>query len=543
MTAVLSVSDLAVTIGHRSIVRDVSFSVEQGGTLGIVGESGSGKSMTVLAATGLLDAPASRATGSSKLDGIELVGASDKTLRGVHGSKVGFVFQDPSTSLNPLLTLERQITEPLEAHRNMTRRRARARALELLEAVGIPQPENRLDSYPHQLSGGQRQRIMIAIAIACDPGLLVADEPTTALDVTTEAQIIDLVRTLQHERGSAVVWISHDLGVIGQVADDVAVLQSGNVVEHRGVLDIFDDAQNKYTRRLLDARPLLGRSTPPETRPDAPVVLDVRGLDVSFPVTTPTGRSTVHAVKDVSFSVRHGHTLGIVGESGSGKSTIANTLTGLVRAQAGNATLYNSDGVQGAEVVKVSGRSAAAVRRRIAMVFQDPFSSLDPRGSIGDSILEPIKVHRLLDGQRARTERLNELLDLVGLPESFGQRYPHELSGGQRQRVSIARALALKPNVIILDEATASLDVSIQAHVLALLKQLQQELGLTYVFIAHDLAIVNEMSHDVLVLRNGESVEYREAADLFASPQAEYTRALLSAIPPERPRAAAATDR
>lgn len=537
---VLTVSDLAVDIGRRSIVRDISFQVEPGGTLGIVGESGSGKSMTVLAATGLLDAPASRVRGTSRLGDLDMVSASARTLRSVHGSKVGFVFQDPSTSLNPLLTLERQITEPLQAHRRMTRRQAATRAAELLEAVGIPDPQNRLRSYPHQLSGGQRQRVMIAVALACDPELLVADEPTTALDVTTEAQIIDLVRDLQHERGTAVVWISHDLGVIGQVADDVAVLSAGDMIEHRPVVDVFDDPRHDYTQRLLAARPLLSRSVPLAPEADSPVVLDVRNLDVSYPVTTPTGRSHVHAVKDVSFQVRRGQTLGIVGESGSGKSTIAGALTGLVEAQAGTAMLHSPGLAEDdpIDLLSVSGRGSGATRRRVAMVFQDPFSSLNARRRVSDAIDEPLSVHRLTPPGVPRRARIVELLDQVGLPEEFASRYPHELSGGQRQRVSIARALSLEPDVIILDEATASLDVSIQATVLQLLRRLQDELGLTFVFIAHDLAIVHEMSHDVLVLRHGEAVEYRPTPELFAGPQAEYTRDLLAAVPPERPRAA-----
>ncbi|WP_147917207.1 dipeptide ABC transporter ATP-binding protein [Ruania zhangjianzhongii] len=529
--AVFEVRDLHVAIGKNEIVRGVDLSLQRGGTLGIVGESGSGKSMTVLAATGLLDAPGARVSGSAlvrddRLGEQQLVGASAKALRKVHGDAIGFVFQDPSTSLNPLLTLERQITESLEAHRGMTRRSARTRALELLTAVGLPDPELRLDAYPHQLSGGQRQRVMIAIALACDPALLIADEPTTALDVTTQAQIISLVRDLQEQRGTAVVWISHDLGVIGQVADEVVVLREGVTVEQRPIVDLVDDPQHPYTRELLAARPRLGGSPPPPVDADGAVLLDVQDLDVQFGVSTPTGRSVVHAVQEVSFQVRRGRTLGVVGESGSGKSTIANALTGLVSA-GGAATL---DGVP------LLGRVPRALRRRLAMVFQDPFSSLDPRIRAGDAIAEPLKVHRLHPG-RGR-QRVGELLDLVHLPAAFASRFPHELSGGQRQRVSIARALALEPDLLILDEATASLDASIQAQVLELLRDLQQELELTYLFIAHDLAIVQQMSHDVLVMQQGVAVEYRPAAELFAAPAEEYTRTLMAAIPPERPRAA-----
>ena len=535
---VLSVSDLRVRIGRREIVRAVSFDVERESTLGIVGESGSGKSMTVLAATGLLDAPGAVVTGTSALAGADdstptqLVGASARVLRGVHGSRIGFVFQDPGTSLNPLLTVERQITESLEAHRKMTRRQASARALELVDAVGLPEPQTRLNSYPHQLSGGQRQRVMIAIALACDPELLIADEPTTSLDVTTQSQIIELVRDLQRDFGTAVVWISHDLGAIGQVADNVTVLQDGGVVEQAPILDVFDEPKQPYTQELLKARPLIGGSGPAPADADAPVLLRVEDLDVRFPVTTPVGRSTVHAVKDLSFQIRRGTTLGLVGESGSGKSTVAAALTGLVEPDAGSASL---DGI---DVLDVHGREEKALRRRISLVFQDPFSSLNPRTRAGTAIAEPLRVHRLTKGRQARRKRVDELLELVGLSASFASRYPHELSGGQRQRVSIARALATEPDLLILDESTASLDVSVQSRVLDLLSDLQRDLQLTYLFIGHDLAVIQRMSHDVLVMREGAAVEYRPAAELFENPQQEYTRALLAAIPPARPRAA-----
>jgi peptide/nickel transport system ATP-binding protein len=513
---ILDVRDLRVTIGRREIVRGVSFDVAREQTVGIVGESGSGKSMTVLAATGLLDAPGAVISGASTLtDGTQLVGASARTLRQVHGGRIGFVFQDPGTSLNPLLTLARQITETLETHRNMTRRQARERAAELLDAVGLP--TDRLDSYPHQLSGGQRQRVMIAIALACDPELLIADEPTTALDVTTQAQIIDLVSDLQRDFGTAVVWISHDLGVIGQVADEVTVLREGEAVEQAPILDVFDHPQHPYTRELLEARPRIDGAGPTEVEV-TPVLLEVNGLEVRY--------GDVAAVEDVSFRIRRGTTLGVVGESGSGKSTVAAALTGLAEPSAGTATL---DGVN----VFDAGRD---LRRRISLVFQDPFSSLNPRARVAAAIGEPLQVHRLAKGRRARADRVAQLLELVGLTPEFASRYPHELSGGQRQRVSVARALATEPDVLILDESTASLDVSIQSRVLDLLTELQRELGLAYLFIAHDLAVVHRMCHDVLVMRAGAVVEYRPAAELFAAPEQDYTRTLLAAVPPTRPR-------
>lgn len=529
MTPVLGVRDLRVRVGRAEIVRGISFEVEPEQTLGIVGESGSGKTMTALAATGLLDIPGAVTTGSSELvahgdtGATQLVGATPRLLRRVHGGRIGFVFQDPGTSLNPLLTLERQITESLQAHQNMTRRQARQRALELLEAVGLPDAQRRLDSYPHQLSGGQRQRVMLAIALACNPELLVADEPTTALDVTTQAQIVELIKDLQRDFGAAVVWISHDLGLVGQVADTVTVLRDGVAVEQAPILDVFDRPSDPYTRQLLDARPLIGAGGPAPVPADTPVLLDVAGLEVKF--------RGVHAVKHLGFQIRRGTTLGLVGESGSGKSTVAAALTGLITPSAGTATLG------GTSLLGLRGAAQKSLRRRISLVLQDPFSALDPRVRIGAAIAEPLVVHRLRRGRRQRAARVAELLDMVGLPGGFASRYPHELSGGQRQRVSIARALAVEPDLVILDEATASLDVSVQARILDLLTDLQHELGLTYLFISHDLAVVERMSHDVLVLRDGAAVEYRPAAELLEAPECDYTRALLAAVPPARPRA------
>ena len=529
---VLSVRDLRVAIGATEIVHGLSFDVHAGQTVGIVGESGSGKSLSVLSATRLMDLPHQRVTGESLLHGQDLVRATPAQLRRVHGSEVGFVFQDPSTSLNPLLTLERQLTEGPEAHLRLSHSAARSRAIGLLEAVGLPDPERRLNAYPHQLSGGQRQRVMIAIALACDPSLLIADEPTTALDVTTQAQIIELVREMQRERGMAVVWISHDLGVIGQVADEVTVLYRGNAVEQRPVLELFDAPGHDYTRRLLAARPSLDSPPPPPAPPSERPVLTVSGLQVRFPVKTKTGTEWVQAVQDASFSVRRGETLGLVGESGSGKSTIANALTGQVDPVAGTVLLNDED------VLGARGAAKRSLRRRLAMVFQDPFSALNPRMTVADTIAEPIIVHGLARDRAARDARVLALLDQVKLPAEFAERYPHEMSGGQRQRVCIARALACEPELLILDESTASLDVSIQAEVMTLLKELQQELGLAYLFIAHDLAVVHEMSHHVMVMRRGEIVESGSSEQLYAAPQHEYTRILLAAIPPERPRAA-----
>ena len=495
--AVLEVADLGVRIGGRTIVEQVSFAVQREHTVGIVGESGSGKSMTVLAATGLLDAPGARVSGSSTLTGgsspVQLVGAKPKVLRRVHGARIGFVFQDPGTSLNPLLTLERQITESLQTHRDMTRRAATQRATELLEAVGLPDPATRLHAYPHQLSGGQKQRAMIAIALACDPELLIADEPTTALDVTTQAQIIDLVRDLQHDFGTAVVWISHDLGVIGQVADDVTVLRAGRTVEQAPILTVFDSPRDDYTRDLLAARPVLDAQGPPEVT-GTDELLTVEGLDVRFTVSTPVGRSTVHAVRDVSFTVRRGATLGLVGESGSGKSTVAAALTGLARPDGGTATL------DGTDVFGAKGSAARALRRRIGLVFQDPFSSLNPRARVATSIAEPLSVHDLVDGKAARTERVAELLERVGLPSEFAQRYPHELSGGMKQRVGIARALVSDPDVLLMDEPFAALDAQTRDIMQAELLRIWHEAKKTVLFVTHQIEEAVYLSDRVIVM-------------------------------------------
>lgn len=541
---VLRVRGLVVGVGPREIVHGIDFTVDRGRTLGIVGESGSGKSLSVLSATGLFDAPSAYIGGSSIIDGTEVVGASSSTLRALHGSRVGFVFQDPSSSLNPLMTIEDQLTEGPRRHLGLSREQARERALGLLRDVNLPDPESRLRSYPHQLSGGQRQRVMIAVALSCDPDILVADEATTALDVTTQAQIIDLVADLQRQRGMAVVWISHDLGVIGRIADDVMVMRHGRVVESGSVADIFANPTDSYTRTLLDSRPLLSNATDRDTAPEAitadPVVT-VSGLGVDYVVRGAAGRQTVHAIADVDLAVARGTTLGIVGESGSGKSTIAGVLTGLIES-GGDTTVSGSavvavDG-RSVEAVGVRGADRAALRRRVAMVFQDPAASLDPRMTAAASIAEPLRAHGIASGVAARRDRATELLRDVSLDDTFLDRYPHEMSGGQRQRVCLARALASDPEILILDESTASLDVSVQARVLDLLVDLQEQRDLTYLFIAHDLAVVEQISDAVIVMQHGHVVESGPAQDILHNPQTEYTRSLLAAIPPETPQRA-----
>ena len=532
---VLEVSDLTVGVGRNDIVHGVDFAVAKGRTLGIVGESGSGKSLSVLSATGLFEAPGGYVHGSSTLDGEQIVGAPAGLLRSIHGRRIGFVFQDPSTSLNPLMTLEAQLAEGPMKHLGISAAEARERSLTLLTELGLPDPELRLGYYPHQLSGGQKQRVMIAVALACEPDVLIADEPTTALDVTTQAGIIDLVAGLQRSRDMAVIWISHDLGVIGQIADDIVVMRAGEIVERGSVADIFERPQHEYTKTLLAARPLLrtqqgadAADTHSGREETGEPLLRIEDLTVDFEVSSPTGKRTITAVKDVSLDVYRGRTLGIVGESGSGKSTIANVLTGVVEPASGEARM------SGDPVLGLSGADLKTMRRRIAMVFQDPFAALDPRMTVQRSIAEPLMAHKLVPRRQLR-QRCAELLDQVGLDASFIERYPHELSGGQRQRVCIARALAVDPELLILDESTASLDVSIQAQVLDLLAELQDKHGFGYIFIGHDLAVVEQVSDTVAVMKDGEVVEYGTAEQILRDPQTDYTRQLIDAVPPAEP--------
>ena len=542
---VFSVSQLVVGVGPREIVHGIDFAVAKGETLGIVGESGSGKSLSVLSATGLFHAPSSYVDGSSTLGGTQVIGASRAVLQSLHGARVGFVFQDPSSSLNPLLTIEQQLTEGTRRHLGLSHAQARERAVQLLTDVNLPDPESRLRAYLHQLSGGQRQRVMIAIALSCDPDVLVADEATTALDVTTQAQIIDLVARLQRERGMAVVWISHDLGVIGRIADRVVVLRQGEVVETGDVAEIFAHPQHEYTRELLASRPLLSKvddrgdtDLESEKASTTTPLVSISDLDVRFAVRTSSGRDVVHAVSDVTLDVARGTTLGIVGESGSGKSTIAGVLTGLTTT--GHGTVVRGSAritVEDKEIdaIGVHGAEQKALRRRVAMVFQDPGASLDPRMTVVSSIGEALRAHNLVSGKDALRSRATQLLDDVSLDNSFLDRYPHELSGGQRQRVCLARALASDPELLILDESTASLDVTVQASVLDLLAELQRERGLTYLFIAHDLAVVEQISDTVAVMEKGRVVETGPASKILHHPESDYTRKLLAAIPPETP--------
>ncbi|MEM6460550.1 MAG: ABC transporter ATP-binding protein [Pseudomonadota bacterium] len=531
-------------------VEDVSFDVRPGETVCIVGESGSGKSVSSLSLMRLVEFNGGDiAAGQlifSRRDGEEtdLANASQDLMRHIRGNEMGMIFQEPMTALNPVFTIERQLTEGLLVHKNMTRSQARERALELLREMRIPEPERRLKQYPHELSGGMRQRVMIAMAMACRPRLLIADEPTTALDVTIQAEILALVDRLKRETGTAVVFITHDMAVVAQMADRVVVMYRGNKVEEGSVDAIFMNPQHAYTKALLAAVPKLGemrgkdlpepmRLVGAETSDTTPipgtdkVLLTVKGLTTRFPVFGGLLRRTVanvHAVEDVSFDLNFGQTLSLVGESGCGKSTCGRSILRLVEPISGEILL------DGTDVLKLSASELRRKRAGMQMVFQDPFASLDPQMRLVDQVAEPFWNFSQLSGKELQ-QSVSELFDRVRLPRSFFNRYPHELSGGQRQRVAIARALALKPKLIVADEAVSALDVSVQAEILNLMMELQSELGLSYLFISHDMAVVERVSHHVAVMYLGRIVEMGSRRDIFEDARHPYTQLLLSAVP------------
>ncbi len=532
--------------------RGVSFDVSENSTVALVGESGSGKTVTAMSIPRLLPDNA-EPSGRIVFQGRDLLTATPAELRALRGRQVACVFQDPMGSLNPVFPVGAQIAEPLVLHLGLSRRAARTRAEALLEEVGLPEPRRRLDAYPHELSGGQQQRVMIAMALACEPKLLIADEPTTALDVTIQRQILELLADLKRRRRMSMLFISHDLGVVGEIADQVVVMRHGQVREQGPVAQIFSAPQDAYTRALLACRPRLdhhprrltviddhiaaeaaaaaGEAAAAATAPDvrdaaAPVVLEVRGLAKSFFLREGLfGRREFKAVQDVHFQLRRGHTLGVVGESGSGKTTMGLTLLRLHEPTAGEVIF------DGRDLLALQGAERQAMRRRIQIVFQNPYASLNPRFTIGQTLLEPMRIHAVGADDAEREARALALLQRVGLDAAAFGKYPHEFSGGQRQRIAIARALTLSPQVLILDEAVSALDVSVQAQVLNLLRDLQDELGLAYVFISHDLAVVRFISDEVLVMKDGRVVERAGAADLLAAPREEYTRRLLGAVP------------
>jgi peptide/nickel transport system ATP-binding protein len=551
--SLLSIQDLHVgfRLGERgarttvAAVKGVSFDIPENTTLALVGESGSGKSVTAMSILNLLPDNAQR-SGRILWQGRDLLTASRPELQALRGREIACVFQDPMSSLNPVFSIGSQLCEPLIKHLGLGRRAAMARAEELLAETGLPEPGRRLASYPHELSGGQQQRVMIAMALACEPRLLIADEPTTALDVTIQRQILELIARMKDKLRMSVLFISHDLGVVGEISDRVVVMRHGTVREQGDVAQIFSAPQDAYTRALLACRPSLtdsparltvidahiaggvaGDAAPALAKdPAAPVVLEVKSLAKSFFIKQGLfGKREFKAVRGVNFKLRRGHTLGVVGESGSGKTTMGLTLLRLHEPTGGEVIF------DGQNLLTLSDRDRQSMRRRIQIVFQNPYASLNPRFTIGQTLIEPMAIHGIGAHTAEREERARALLAKVGLGADTFFKYPHEFSGGQRQRVAIARCLTLNPEVLVLDEAVSALDVSVQAQVLNLLRDLQDELGLAYVFISHDLAVVRFISDEVLVMKDGEVVEQASAAQILAAPQQDYTRRLLGAVP------------
>ncbi len=528
MTApLLSIRDLHVHFrqsGKETVaVGGVSFDIGRGETVALVGESGSGKSVTALSIPKLLPYPAaSHPKGEVLFQGRDLLKASEEDLRRVRGNDITMVFQEPMTSLNPLHTVERQITEILNLHRGLSGNAARARVLELLQQVGIQQPEKRLDAYPHQLSGGQRQRVMIAMALANEPELLIADEPTTALDVTVQAQILALMKELQGRMGMAILFITHDLGIVRKIADRVCVMTKGKIVEQGPTAEIFANPRHPYTQHLLAAEP---KGEPPVSDASKPVVAEVQDLKVWFPIKRGFFQRTVghiKAVDGVSVAIREGQTVGVVGESGSGKTTLGLALLRLISSKGRVVVLGKAiDGLKSDDI--------RPLRRDMQIVFQDPFGSLSPRMSVGEIIAEGLAVHEPGLTLEERDGKVVRVLTEVGLDPETRHRYPHEFSGGQRQRIAIARAMILEPKFVMLDEPTSALDMSVQAQVVDLLRDLQARHGLAYLFISHDLRVVRALANDVVVMKDGKVVEQGPAKDVFSDPKTPYTRALLAA--------------
>jgi microcin C transport system ATP-binding protein len=530
--SLLEVAGLNVAFGARRVVDDVGFSLDRGQTLALVGESGSGKSSVALALLGLLP-PGGVASGRVVLDGTATVGAAPEELRRLRGGVAGMVFQEPMTSLNPLHRIGRQIDEAISLHQTLSGRARRARVMDVLAQAGFADAAGRLAAYPHQLSGGQRQRVMIAMALANDPALLIADEPTTALDVTIQAQILDLLAAQKRARGLALLLICHDLAIVRRHADRVCVMRDGRIVEHGRVAEVFAAPSHPYTRMLLAAEP---RGGPVPVGNAARPLLEASDLRVAFPIRAGVLRrqvGEVRAVDGVSLALREGETLGVVGESGSGKSTLGFALLRLERA-AGRIRF------EGQDVLALRRGALRAWRARAQIVFQDPYGSLSPRLSVGDIIGEGLEVHARAIRRAAREIRVAEALAEVGLPAEAAARYPHEFSGGQRQRIAIARAIVLKPRLVVLDEPTSALDMSVQAQIVDLLRSLQARHGLAYLFISHDLKVVRAMSHRIAVMRAGRIVEAGPTADILERPRHDYTRALMAAAFDLRPDAVTA---
>jgi len=556
MTPLLSIQDLKVAfrlgreggeMQRAQAVKGISFDVPENATVALVGESGSGKSVTAMSILNLLPSNAER-EGRILFQGRDLLRSGARELQAIRGKEIACVFQDPMSSLNPVFNVATQICEPLMKHMGMSRKQALVRAEELLHEVGIPEPKRRLRAYPHEMSGGQQQRVMIAVALACAPKLLIADEPTTALDVTIQRQVMELLAKLKASHRMSLLFISHDLGVVGEISDHVVVMRHGEVRETAPVEQIFSSPQDAYTKALLACRPSLtdnasrlmviddhiaGRAAAPQATAkdaNAPVVLEVKGLRKSFWLQQGLfGRREFKAVRDVSFKLRRGQTLGVVGESGSGKTTMGLSLLRLHEQTQGS--LDGEVLFDGQDLLRLGAADWQRMRRRIQVVFQNPYASLNPRFTIGQTLREPMEIHGIGADAAEREARAIALLRKVGLDETAMAKYPHEFSGGQRQRIAIARCLTLQPEVLVLDEAVSALDVSVQAQVLNLLRDLQDEFGLSYIFITHDLAVVKFIADEVLVMQNGSVVEQAATADLISAPREDYTRRLLGAVP------------